>query len=150
MLVTDKKILRQVSKDWINNTIHAVEELEDTLHQMKEVMKKHEGVGISAIQLGYPDRIFLAGTPPQVFINPKIKERSSYTKSDWEGCLSCPGAHVKVRRAYSIVVEYTDYSDGLFTKVKRKFTGFDARVIQHEFDHLNGFLILDRGKVYQE
>jgi len=150
MIVTDKKILRQVSKEWKNDSPHAIEELEDTIHQMEEAMKEYRGAGISAIQLGYPERIFLVGSPPQVFINPKIKNRSSITKSDWEGCLSCPGAHVKVRRAHSIVIEYTDYSDGLFTDIKRKFTGFDARVIQHEFDHLNGFLILDRGKVYQE
>ena len=147
MIVTDKKILRQVSKEWVNDSIHAREELEDTIYQMQEAMKEHKGVGISAIQIGVPERVFLAGSPPQVFINPKIKDRSSYTKRDWEGCLSCPGAHVKVRRAHSVVVEFTDEND---EPMVQKFTGFDARVIQHEFDHLQGFLIVDRGKVYQE
>ena len=88
MIVTDKKILRQVSKEWVNDSIHAREELEDTIYQMQEAMKEHKGVGISAIQIGVPERVFLAGSPPQVFINPKIKDRSSYTKTDWEGCLS--------------------------------------------------------------
>ncbi len=149
MIVTDKKILRQMSKEWKNDSIHAIEELEDTIHQMKEAMKKYQGAGISAIQLGYPERIFLAGDPAQVFINPKIKSRSSYTKSDFEGCLSCPDTIVKIRRAQSIVLEYTDYSDGLFTEITRTFKDFEARVIQHEFDHLNGFLITDRGKAYR-
>jgi len=140
MIVTDEKILRQISKE--------VTELDPKiLEDMKDTMKKHNGIGISAIQIGEPIRVFLAGNPPQVFINPVILERSGYTKVDWEGCLSCPGAHVRVRRSHSIKLKYTN-EEG--TVVKRKFKGFDARVIQHEFDHLNGFLITDRGKVYQE
>ena len=140
MIVTDEKILRQISKE--------VTELDPKiLKDMKDTMKKHNGIGISAIQIGHPIRVFLAGNPAQVFINPTILERSGYTKVDWEGCLSCPGAHVRVRRSHSIKLKYTN-EEG--TVVKRKFKGFDARVIQHEFDHLNGFLITDRGKVYQE
>ena len=118
-----------------------------TINEMKQVMKEHNGVGIAAIQVGKAIRVFLAGSPPQVFINPKIINRSSYTKTDWEGCLSCPGAHVRVRRSHSITLEYQNEKGKV---IKQKFKGFDARVIQHELDHLNGFLILDRGKVYQE
>ena len=140
MIVTDEKILRQVSKEVSEVDPKILKDMEDT-------MKKHNGIGISAIQIGHPIRVFLAGSPPQVFINPTILERSGYTKVDWEGCLSCPGAHVRVRRAHSIKLKYTDLE---VKEIKRKFKGFDARVIQHEFDHLNGFLILDRGKVYQE
>ena len=140
MIVTDEKILRQVSKEVSEVDPKILKDMEDT-------MKKHNGIGISAIQIGHPIRVFLAGSPPQVFINPTILERSGYTKVDWEGCLSCPGAHVRVRRAHSITLKYTDLEGKV---IKRKFKGFDARVIQHEFDHLNGFLILDRGKVYQE
>ena len=140
MIVTDKKILRQVSKEVSEVDPKILKDMEDT-------MKEHNGIGISAIQIGHPIRVFLAGSPPQVFINPTILERSGYTKVDWEGCLSCPGAHVRVRRAYSIKLKYTDLEG---KEIKRKFKGFDARVIQHEFDHLNGFLITDRGKVYQE
>lgn len=140
MIVTDEKILRQMSKEVTGVNSEMIEE-------MKETMKKYNGIGISAIQVGYPLRVFLAGNPPQVFINPKMLEKSSYTKVDWEGCLSCPGAHVRVRRSHSIKVKYTN-EEGIV--IKRKFKGFDARVIQHEFDHLNGFLITDRGKVYQE
>ena len=140
MIVTDRKILRQVSKEVVDIDQNIIED-------MKKAMKKHNGIGISAIQIGHPIRVFLAGNPAQVFINPTILERSGYTKVDWEGCLSCPGAHVRVRRSHSIKVKYTN-EEGI--EIKRQFKGFDARVIQHEFDHLNGFLITDRGKVYQE
>ena len=140
MIVTDEKILRQMSKEVVNIEPKIIQD-------MKKAMKKYDGIGISAIQIGHPIRVFLAGRPSQVFINPTILERSSYTKVGWEGCLSCPGAHVRVRRSHSIKVKYTN-EEGIV--VKRKFRGFDARVIQHEFDHLNGFLITDRGKVYQE
>ena len=140
MIVTDEKILRQMSKEVSKVDTKVLKDMEDT-------MKKFNGIGISAIQIGVPQRIFLAGNPAQVFINPKIKDKSSYTKVDWEGCLSCPGAHVRVRRSHSITIQYEDIEGKI---IKRKFTGFDARVIQHELDHLNGFLIKDRGKVYQE
>tara|TARA_A100001015_G_scaffold76352_1_gene84718 strand:+ start:8274 stop:8726 length:453 start_codon:yes stop_codon:yes gene_type:complete len=140
LIVTDEKILRQMSKEVSKVDTKVLKDMEDT-------MKKFDGIGISAIQIGAPQRIFLAGNPAQVFINPKIKDKSSYTKVDWEGCLSCPGAHVRVRRSHSITIQYEDIEGKI---IKRKFTGFDARVIQHELDHLNGFLIKDRGKVYQE
>ena len=143
MIITDKKILRQMSKEWKNDSPHAQEELDHIVYEMTQAMEKYNGAGISAIQLGYPVRVFLAGNPAQRFLNPKILSRSSITKSDWEGCLSCPGTTAKVRRAHSIIMEYTD-EEGI--KIKRTFKGFDARVIQHEFDHLNGFLITDRGK----
>lgn len=143
MIITDKKILRQISKEWKNDSPTAVEELDRMVDEMAKAMKDHDGVGISAIQLGYPVRVFLAGNHAQRFLNPRITSRSSITKADWEGCLSCPGTTARVRRSHSIVIEYTDEE---YKQIKRTFKGFDARVIQHEFDHLNGFLITDRGK----
>ena len=71
-------------------------------------------------------------------------------KSDFEGCLSCPGVMVRVKRSSYIVVEYTSIREEKFVKIKRKFKDFEARVVQHELDHLNGFLIEDRGKVYRK
>jgi len=147
MIVTDKKILRTMSSEWNGN----MEQLEEIVNKMGETMEEHKGVGISAIQVGLPYRIFLAGPhdSPELVMNPKILEKSPFTKSDWEGCLSCPNTMVKVKRAKSITLEYTSVREGKFVKVKRKFTDFDARVVQHELDHLNGFLIIDRGKVYK-
>ena len=60
---TDEKILRQMSKEWHNDSPHAQEELKDVVYQMDEMMEKYKGIGISAIQIGIPWRIFLAGDP---------------------------------------------------------------------------------------
>ena len=70
-------------------------------------------------------------------------------KKHWEGCLSCPNTEVRTSRARTITIEYTTVRGEEFAVVRRKFTGFDAVRIQHELDHLNGFLIKDRGKVYE-
>ena len=111
-------------------------------------MKESNGIGLSAIQIGIPVRVFLAGDPPQVFINPRILKRGSFEKKDWEGCLSCPDLKVRVKRSHSVVMEYDTFNEsGEYITIKRKFKGFDARVVQHEFDHLNGILITDKGKV---
>ena len=146
MIVTDEKILRQMSKEWKNDSPHSKEELDTIIHEMNQAMDKYNGIGISAIQIGYPWRIFLAGKPAQVFINPTILERSSYTKVDWEGCLSCPDCTVRVKRPTKITMRYQNEEQQWIT---RDFTGFEARVIQHEFDHLNRKLIIYRGKVYR-
>lgn len=147
MLVTDKNKLRVMSEDF-NSTI---EEVSSLINKLETVMEEYKGVGISAIQIGVPYRVFLAGYPePEVFINPKVLERSSYMKSDFEGCLSCPGVMVRIKRSSYIVLEYTSIREEKFVKIKRKFKDFEARVVQHELDHLNGFLIEDRGKVYRK
>ena len=136
-----------MSEDF-NSTI---EEVSSLINKLETVMEEYKGVGISAIQIGVPYRVFLAGYPePEVFINPKVLERSSYMKSDFEGCLSCPGVMVRVKRSSYIVVEYTSIREEKFVKINRKFKDFVARVVQHELDHLNGFLIEDRGKVYRK
>ena len=113
---------------------------------MKTVMKQNNGIGLSAIQISIPVRVFLAGDPPQVFINPRILKRGSFEKKDWEGGLSCPDCTVRVKRPTKITMRYQNEEQQWIT---RDFTGFEARVIQHEFDHLNGKLIIDRGKVYR-
>ena len=136
-----------MSKEWNGN----MKQLEKIVDKMGAAMEEYNGVGISAIQVGLPYRIFLAGPidSPELVMNPKILEKSPFMKSDWEGCLSCPNTMVKIKRAKNITLEYTSVRKGEFVKVKRKFEDFDARVVQHELDHLNGFLITDRGKAYR-
>ena len=145
MIVTDDKILRQMSTDWEGT----VEELDELVKEMESAMKEVNGIGIAAIQIGVPKRIFITGDPLEIFINPKILELSSMKKKHWEGCLSCPDTEVRTSRARTISIEYTTVRGEEFAVVRRKFTGFDAVRIQHELDHLNGFLIKDRGKVYE-
>lgn len=146
MIVQDINKLRTMSSEWNGN----IQQLEEIVNKMGDALEKYNGVGISAIQVGLPYRIFLAGPKdnPELVMNPKIIDKSVFLKSDWEGCLSIPNCMVKVKRAKHITLEYTSVREGQFVKVKRKFTDFDARVVQHELDHLNGFLITDRGKAY--
>lgn len=142
-IIQDTKTLRTYSKEWTGSE----EELKDLLTRMKLAMVEHEGQGIAAIQIGEPYRVFVAVTKwDDVFINPVVKNRSSITKTDWEGCLSCENTAVRVKRSHSIELEYTNFKGDRKTT---KFTNDDARVVQHELDHLNGFLITDRGKVYR-
>lgn len=120
------------------------------------------GVGLSACQVGEPLRIFTAYSPKShrhlVFINPKITW-SSKTKTSGvperdnplEGCLSVPSVWGRVKRSKKIKVAYTTLNG---QPVTRKFNGFLATVIQHEYDHLNGILFVERvleqkGKLYK-
>ena len=143
MIVTDRKILRQMSKPWTGDK----KELDDLVEKMWSVVSKKNGAGLSAVQIGYLVRVFVVGLEVnEVFVNPSIVSKSSIMKKDWEGCLSCGYSQVRVARSHSITLKYWDQNLNL---CKRKFTGFEARVVQHELDHLNGFLIIDRGKEYK-
>ena len=110
-LVTDKKILRTMSKEWNGN----IQQLEEIVDKMGETMEKYKGVGISAIQVGLPYRIFLAGPidSPELVMNPKILEKSTFMKADWEGCLSCPDTMVKVKKS-------KEYNSRIYNCKKRR------------------------------
>ena len=143
MIVTDRKILRQMSKPWTGDK----KELDDLVEKMWSVVSEKNGAGLSAVQIGYLVRVFVVGLEVnEVFVHPSIVSKSSIMKKDWEGCLSCGYSQVRVARSHSITLKYWDQNLNL---CKRKFTGFEARVVQHELDHLNGFLIIDRGKEYK-
>lgn len=114
---------------------------------------KTNGVGIAAPQVAASDRLFiLASRPnlrypkapkmePTAIINPKIIARSDEIVKDWEGCLSVPGIRGLVPRSSTIEVEYTS-RDGKLQR--QQFTDFVARIFQHEYDHLEGIVFLDR------
>ncbi len=112
-----------------------------------------DGVGISAPQVYRSLNLFiLASHPnprypnapvmrPAAIINPVILSFSEETEKDWEGCLSIPGIRGKVPRYVSVLTEYTTRSG---KRVRKKFEGFVARIFQHEYDHLQGIVFLDR------
>ena len=131
--------LRLRSTDWTGPQ----EELDKLLSRMRIAMKNRNGVGIAAIQIGVPVRVCIANN--HVIINPKIKKLGSIPQPHDEGCLSLPNTIVRVKRKHSIELEYLDESLKL---KKQTFKKFDAVVVQHELDHLNGKLIIDRGKKY--
>lgn len=108
-----------------------------------ETMLKEDGVGLAAPQVGISQKIIAVQTEngPSVFINPKIIKKYGKKVSMEEGCLSLPGIWLKIKRPEGAEIEAIDL-DG--KKLNIKAEGFQARVFQHEIDHLNGVLIIDR------
>lgn len=103
-----------------------------------------EGVGLSTTQIGRDERFCVAklyGKKFAVFINPQITYSSKKTKIFFEGCLSIPDYYGEVTRPFSVTVRYQDEDGQFYTK---KLRGVAAWILQHEIDHLNGKLFMDR------
>ena len=109
---------------------------------MFETMNEAKGVGLAALQVGVNLRLAVIdiGDDPMVLINPRILKSSGKETCD-EGCLSLPGLTEKVERAKKVVAEATDI-DGSVYEIEAE--GLLARAIQHELDHLDGVLFIDR------
>lgn len=136
----DNPILRTVSKPVKEVNKKTVK----LLKEMNESMKKANGVGIAAPQVGRNDRIFLAlldNKKVVAMVNPEITSYNDEMEEGEEGCLSLPGLWGQVARFTEVTVNYLD-AGGQERRVKLK--GFNARVIQHEMDHLNAKLFIDR------
>lgn len=115
-------------------------------------LEEAEGVGLAAPQIGKNIRLFIVDCTPwgeddpsladyrKVFVNAEIYERSEETSLFEEGCLSLPGLHENVRRPVSIRMRYLDEN---FMEHDEEFTGRPARVIQHEYDHIEGKVFTD-------
>ncbi|KJH69897.1 peptide deformylase [Aliterella atlantica] len=111
------------------------------------------GVGIAAPQVQSSDRIFIVASRPNPrypnapemeptpMINPKILASSTEVAKGWEGCLSIPGIRGLVPRHQAIEIEYSDRNGKLH---KQELTDFVARIFQHELDHLDGIVFVDR------
>ncbi len=117
--------------------------------RMFELMYEFRGVGLAATQVDLPIRMFVMNTTGQlgegeevVMINPVVSRPRSNEEAE-EGCLSLPGIHGNVVRAKTIHINAFDITGN---EIDREASGFEARVIQHETDHLNGTLFIDRLK----
>jgi peptide deformylase len=121
------------------------DDLRRLAERMLSLMHDAHGVGLAATQVGVLRRMFVfrAGDEEQgsVVVNPRIAERSDETATDDEGCLSLQGVLVPVERAAAITLEGIDL-DG--KDLRLELDGLAARVAQHETDHLDGVLIVDR------
>lgn len=118
--------------------------LPELARDMIETMYAHDGVGLAGPQVGLNKRIFVLHNPdtdePMCLVNPEILERSG-TEEGEEGCLSIPQVYAPVKRATRIRVKAFDPHGGVL-----EFEAFDflARILQHEYDHLDGIVFLDR------
>lgn len=125
------------------------DELKGVVEGMFERMFESQGVGLAAPQVGLSMRLFVLNDEgdkdkPErnlALINPTIKSFGGKKTRHEEGCLSLPGVHADITRPEKCVVHHFDV-DG--NEVEKEYDGFVARIIQHEYDHLQGVLLVDR------
>lgn len=139
-----RKIAKDIDKDFPN--------LEKLISDMWQTMYETDGVGLAAPQIGKSIRLFVIDATPfketdpatdgfkKVFINAKITERSGDEWPMGEGCLSIPNLNEDVYRKDKVTIEYYDENFEFHTE---EYDGYRARVIQHEYDHLEGKLFID-------
>lgn len=147
-------ILREVCLNVEENVIYS-EKFQIFLDELVATMRASDGVGIAAPpQVGVLQRVFVIevdDNPPRylnrdsfellIIINPEIKILPGPTVDSWEGCLSIPGIRGRLKRADRIELKGLDRNGKPYQRI---LTGFPAIVAQHELDHLNGILFIDR------
>jgi peptide deformylase len=138
------KVLRQPAK----RVTKIDDELRETARKMLQTMYSQDGIGLAAPQVGIHKQLIVVDCEledpnalPYVLINPEIKQFGRVLAQDQEGCLSVPGVFADVMRPDTIVVTYKDEYGRL---QKLQADGLLSRVIQHEIDHLNGVMFVDR------
>ena len=121
------------------------DELRAQVDWMREIMDGAVGIGLAATQVGIVERILVyrveQDSPIVAVINPQIEWRGEQIDTEEEGCLSIPGVQVDVERNVHVRVGAVDETGSPFTI---EASGLEARVLQHEIDHLDGVLMLDR------
>ncbi len=143
-------VLRQTAKPIENIRDEQIQLLID---QLLATVEQQNGVGIAAPQLGQSYRLLIIASHPSAryphapmmeptpMINPRVKDHSNEMVKDWEGCLSIPGIRGFVARYQEIELEYLDRLGNYRQQI---LSGFIARIFQHEYDHLEGKVFLDR------
>ena len=146
--VYGSSVLKEVAEDITPD----YPELKNFIEDMYATMYETDGVGLAAPQVGRSIRLFVVDATPfakidpsaygfkRTFINAQIYERSGELVSFNEGCLSLPGIHEDVVRHDTIKIKYLDEN---FVEHDEEFSGAAARVIQHEYDHLEGLVFTD-------
>jgi peptide deformylase len=145
-------VLRQVAQPIAAEEIGAAE-FQQLLANMRETLEVAGGVGLAAPQVFSSRRVFLARILPpaqegdkpgvEVFVNPSLTALGDEAMAAWEGCLSFAELLVLVPRLSTVRVDYFD-ANGQAKALE--LAGFPARVVQHEFDHLEGILTIDRAE----
>lgn len=150
MYIFGQPVLRKVAEDIDVDNYPNLKELIDN---MFDTLQHAEGVGLAAPQVGLPIRMFIIDLDvisedepkykgyKHTFINPEIIEEGNETDTMSEGCLSIPGINESVKRPTAVLVNYLDENG---EEQERWLEGFEARVFQHEYDHLEGKMFVDR------
>ncbi len=147
-----RKVAKEIDKDYTD--------LKKLIENMRDTMKNAKGVGLAAPQIGRPIRLFLVDTSPfadddelsadeqeflrsfnKVFINAKMISETGDAWAFSEGCLSIPNINEDVFRQETLTIEYLDEN---FEKHVETISGLAARVVQHEYDHIEGKLFTDK------
>lgn len=148
IVVYGSPMLRKVAKDIDKD----FKDLDKLIEDMYETMEASDGIGLAAPQIGKSIRIFVIDASPmaeddstlegfkKVFINPQIVDETGDKWGFVEGCLSLPEIREEVQRPSSVTIEYLDVN---FEAHKETYEGIKARIIQHEYDHLDGVLFTD-------
>lgn len=140
-----RKVAQPIDKNY--------EKLDELIANMHETMYQADGVGLAAPQIGLSIRLFIVDASPaaneeepelanfkKVFINPVIIEKSGEPWSFEEGCLSLPNIHEEVFREEEVIISYFNEN---WEQKTEKYNGYPARIILHEYDHLDGHLFID-------
>jgi peptide deformylase len=145
------RLVRQYPDPALRVAATVISEVDDDVRglveRMADIMRRSHGVGLAAPQIGVLRRVFVyrtgADDPVRALINPELSVRSDETETDTEGCLSLLGGEVTVpvERHERVVARGLDEAGD---PVEVEAEGLEARVIQHELDHLDGVLIIDR------
>ena len=140
--------IRQYGDPALRLIAHDVEDFDDDLRRLVDrmivLMHEAQGVGLAATQVGVLRRLFVFEPDeegPRAIVNPVVAEKSQETELDDEGCLSLQGVKVPVERATWIVLEGKNPNG---EDVRFELDEYASRVVQHELDHLDGVLIIDR------
>ncbi|MEK7630197.1 MAG: peptide deformylase [Patescibacteria group bacterium] len=146
---SDERFLREKTRDF-DFSKHSKKDIRELVKNMRLMMKKANGVGLSANQIGLHHKVFVAQVPDSqnqlkfyAIFNPKIEKASVEKEILEEGCLSIPESYGSVPRSYRLTLIGQDQAG---KKIKIKAWGLLARVFQHECDHLDGKLFIDRTK----
>jgi len=140
--------IRQYGDPALRLIAHDVEDFDDDLRRLVDrmtvLMHEAQGVGLAATQVGVLRRLFVFEPDdegPRAIVNPVVVERGDETATDAEGCLSLQGVKVPVERSTRLVLEGKDPHG---EDVRYELDEYGSRVVQHELDHLDGVLIIDR------
>ena len=139
-------VLRKVSK----KTLMGSDGYDVLEKKMMKALEEEKGVGIAAPQIGVNRRLVIVQRldkelkPFEFYYNPVILEMKGEMIEGWEGCLSIPAGFGKVKRQHDITIEYDVMTDGKVTRKQEHIVGFVAVIFQHELDHLEGVLFIDK------